>query len=208
MSIGKSKQEVSVEALMQTMRTLSQKQDECSEIELNNRFKTVEMQAHEMPDTIKEPVVEIPQNINHFIDDPMFTYQDFSRRGAENVPSTFRVQDYSWDDHGFSLINRLYNDVGHLLDLKFRAAYNLTYFTMADKTNVDTSKFRRAIWNYIQCIYGIRHDDYDYGEVNQVNQIIMIMPLGCPVLYVLLFICIIAFGAIVKNVHKNGMLFP
>lgn len=38
----------------------------------------------------------------------------------------------------------------------------------AGRTNVDTSKFRRAIWNYIQCIYGIRHDDYDYGEVNQL----------------------------------------
>lgn len=37
------------------------------------------------------------------------------------------------------------------------------------RQNVDTSKFRRAIWNYIQCIYGIRHDDYDYGEVNQVS---------------------------------------
>lgn len=33
---------------------------------------------------------------------------------------------------------------------------------------MDTSKFRRAIWNYIQCIFGIRHDDYDYGEVNQL----------------------------------------
>lgn len=126
-------------------------------------------QAHELPDAIKQPIIEVPESINHFIEDPLFTYQDFSRRGAENVPSTFRVQDYSWDDHGFSLVNRLYNDVGHLLDLKFRAAYNLTYFTMADKTNVDTSKFRRAIWNYIQCIYGIRHDDYDYGEVNQVG---------------------------------------
>lgn len=40
---------------------------------------------------------------------------------------------------------------------------------MGGVRNVDTSKFRRAIWNYIQCIYGIRHDDYDYGEVNQVN---------------------------------------
>jgi sestrin len=28
--------------------------------------------------------------------------------------------------------------------------------------------FRRAIWNYIQCIYGIRHDDYDYREVNEL----------------------------------------
>ncbi|XP_055312398.1 sestrin homolog isoform X2 [Sitodiplosis mosellana] len=162
------RQEVSVDALMQRMRTLSQKQDECSETELNARFKTVEMQAHELVESNKEPIVEISENINHFIEDPLFTYQDFTRRGAENVPSTFRVQDYSWDDHGFSLVNSLYNDVGHLLDDKFRSAYNLTYFTMADKTNVDTSKFRRAIWNYIQCIYGIRHDDYDYGEVNQL----------------------------------------
>lgn len=63
----------------------------------------------------------------------------------------------------------LYHDVGTFLDDKFRAAYNLTYFTMGGIKNVDTSKFRRAIWNYIQCIFGIRHDDYDYGEVNQVS---------------------------------------
>lgn len=59
--------------------------------------------------------------------------------------------------------------MGTYLDEKFRAAYNLTYCTMGGIKNVDTSKFRRAIWNYIQCIYGIRHDDYDYGEVNQVR---------------------------------------
>lgn len=163
-----AKQEVSVDALMARMRTLSEKQDECSESELNQRFKSVEIQAHELPATIIEPIVEASQSINQFIDDPLFTYQDFSRRGAENVPSTFRIQDYSWGDHGYSLVNRLYNDVGQLLDSKFSAAYTLTYFTMADKKNVDTSKFRRAIWNYIQCIYGIRHDDYDYGEVNQL----------------------------------------
>lgn len=154
------------------MRTLSERQAECTESELNQRFKCVEMQAHELSPTItvNDPIEETqPQSINQFIDDPSFTYQDFSRRGAENVPSTFRVQDYSWDDHGYSLVNRLYNDVGPMLDTKFRSAYNLTYFTMADKTNVDTSKFRRAIWNYIQCIYGIRHDDYDYGEVNSVS---------------------------------------
>lgn len=38
--------EVSVDALMQRMRSLSQKQDECSETELNDRFKTVEMQVN------------------------------------------------------------------------------------------------------------------------------------------------------------------
>ncbi|XP_067631471.1 sestrin homolog isoform X2 [Eurosta solidaginis] len=165
---GSPQQNVPVEALVERMKVLTQKQDECSEAELSNRFKSVEMQTAELPAAAAESTAEVPPIISHYIEDPNFTYQDFARRGAENIPNTFRVQDYSWDDHGYSLVNGLYSDVGTLLDQKFRAAYNLTYFTMGGYRNVDTSKFRRAIWNYIQCIYGIRHDDYDYGEVNQL----------------------------------------
>uniref|UniRef100_T1PHH1 Sestrin n=1 Tax=Musca domestica TaxID=7370 RepID=T1PHH1_MUSDO len=157
-----------VEVLMERMKVLSQKQDECSEAELSNRFKNVEMQTAELPAAATVTPAEIPPVISHYIEDPNFQYQDFARRGAENIPNTFRIQDYSWDDHGYSLVNDLYEDVGTLLDQRFRCAYNLTYFTMGGVKNVDTSKFRRAIWNYIQCIYGIRHDDYDYGEVNQL----------------------------------------
>lgn len=39
---------------------------------------------------------------------------------------------------------------------------------MGRKNNVNTSMFRIAVWNYIQCMYGIRHDDYDYREVNEL----------------------------------------
>uniref|UniRef100_A0A182PDP8 eIF-4F 25 kDa subunit n=1 Tax=Anopheles epiroticus TaxID=199890 RepID=A0A182PDP8_9DIPT len=165
---GNIRPEVTVDALMQRMKRLSEKNDECSETELSNRFKHVEQQAAELPPVVREAPADVPQQLGRYVDDPGFTYQDFARRGAENIPQTFRIQDYSWDDHGYSLVNRLYNDVGFYLDEKFRAAYNLTYYTIAGRTNVDTSKFRRAIWNYIQCIYGIRHDDYDYGEVNQL----------------------------------------
>ncbi|XP_022225507.2 sestrin homolog [Drosophila obscura] len=158
---------ISVEALMERMKVLSQNQDECSEAELSSRFKNVEMQTAELAAVTPEPAVALPPNISHYVDDANFIYQDFARRGAENV-NTFRIQDYSWEDHGYSLVDGLYNDVGTFLDEKFRSAYNLTYCTMGGIKNVDTSKFRRAIWNYIQCIYGIRHDDYDYGEVNQL----------------------------------------
>lgn len=65
-------------------------------------------------------------------------------------------KDYSWEDHGYSLVNRLYPDVGQLLDEKFHIAYNLTYNTMAMHKDVDTSMLRRAIWNYIHCMFGIR----------------------------------------------------
>ncbi|KAL7052116.1 hypothetical protein ACKWTF_004771 [Chironomus riparius] len=156
-----------IEILMKAMQDLSEKKKECSETELNNRFKNVEIQTAQLiSPTNTEKTFEIPPSISHYVDDSNYAYQDFARRGAENIP--FRVQDYSWDDHGYSIVNRLYNDVGFLLDDKFRVAYNLTYKTLAGRQNVDTSKFRRAIWNYIQCIYGIRHDDYDYGEINQL----------------------------------------
>ena len=44
----------------------------------------------------------------------------------------------------------------------------MLFCRMGDNTDVDTSSFRRAIWNYIHCMFGIRHDDYDYSEVNQL----------------------------------------
>ncbi|KAI8038641.1 hypothetical protein M5D96_008549 [Drosophila gunungcola] len=158
---------ISVETLMERMKVLSQKQDECSEAELSSRFQKVEQQTAELAAVTPEAAVGVPTNLSHYVDDANFIYQDFARRGTENI-NTFRIQDYSWEDHGYSLVDGLYNDVGTFLDAKFRAAYNLTYCTMGGIKNVDTSKFRRAIWNYIQCIYGIRHDDYDYGEVNQL----------------------------------------
>ena len=51
--------------------------------------------------------------------------------------------------------------------------FNLLYFlfsllSMGKKKEVDTSLLRRAIWNYIHSLFGIRHDDYDYGEVNSL----------------------------------------
>ena len=68
-------------------------------------------------------------NILRFVEDPDFTYQDFAKRGAASELPSFRAQDYSWDDHGFSLANRLYTDIGNLLDDKFKMAANLTYYT-------------------------------------------------------------------------------
>lgn len=66
------------------------------------------------------------------------------------------MQVFSWEDHGFSLMNRLYPDMGQLLDEKFQVVSSLTYRTMAMHCDVDTSMLRKAVWNYIQCVFGIR----------------------------------------------------
>lgn len=79
---------------------------------------------------------ETPADIDCFVDDASFIYQDFAKRSEPQKYHIFRVQDYSWDDHGYSLVNRFYNDVGNLLDDKFKTAYNLTYYTMGGRTQV------------------------------------------------------------------------
>ncbi|KAI5729646.1 hypothetical protein M8J76_004899 [Diaphorina citri] len=166
-SSSEPESEVGLETLMERMKKLSQLSQEFSPEEKIKRFIRVESQSAELG-AAPPPVTSCTSSeVEHVIEDVGYTYIDFARRDSDglNIP-TFR--DYSWDDHGYSLMNRLYNDVGNLLDDKFKIAYNLTYYTLAGRTQVDTSRFRRAIWNYVQCLFGIRHDDYDYGEVNQL----------------------------------------
>lgn len=35
-----------------------------------------------------------------------------------------------------------------------------------ENKDVDTGKFRSAVWYYTMRVYGMSNDDYDYGEVN------------------------------------------
>ncbi|MGH0156904.1 UNVERIFIED_CONTAM: hypothetical protein FKN15_076173 [Acipenser sinensis] len=156
-----------VEALMEKMKQLQECRDEeeASQEEMATRFEREKTESMLVAAAEYEDSVPTRDVSRHF-EDPSYGYKDFSRRG-EHVP-TFRAQDYSWEDHGYSLVNRLYPDVGQLLDEKFQIAYNLTYNTMAMHQDVDTSMLRRAIWNYIHCMFGIRYDDYDYGEINQL----------------------------------------
>uniref|UniRef100_A0AAY5K5T1 Sestrin 1 n=1 Tax=Esox lucius TaxID=8010 RepID=A0AAY5K5T1_ESOLU len=161
-------QEVSgeVEVLMERMKQLQECRDEeeASQEEMATRFEREKTESM-LVATAEDDECVPSRDVSRHFEDP-YGYKDFSRRG-EHVP-TFRVQDYSWEDHGYSLVNRLYPDVGQLLDDKFQMAYNLTYNTMATHKDVDTSMLRRAIWNYIHCMFGIRYDDYDYGEINQL----------------------------------------
>ncbi|RXM92717.1 Sestrin-3 [Acipenser ruthenus] len=100
-----------------------------------------------------------PTDLSCFLSDPEFRYQEFTRRNEDHF------QDYSWEDHGFSLVNRLYSDIGHLLDERFRTVTSLQNGLLGEGQGSD---LKRAVWNYIHCMFGISYDDYDYGEVNHL----------------------------------------
>ncbi|XP_061123220.1 sestrin-2 isoform X2 [Syngnathus typhle] len=153
---------VEVEVLMKRMVELQEQQEEeCTQEEMVTRFE------RERSESIPTALVRgaPPESLLHLMEDPDFRYEDFAPRG-EQAPPTMRAQDYSWEDHGYSLVNRLLPDMGQLLDEKFQVVSNLTYHRMAMHEGVDTHTLRKALWNYIHCLYGIRYDDYDYGGVN------------------------------------------
>ncbi|VDN51074.1 unnamed protein product [Dracunculus medinensis] len=101
-----------------------------------------------------------------FTDNMNFCYVDFAKRARDGFAKTHKIHDISWEDHGYSCMDELYNEMADILDKKFRLTRSLTYFTMGGYSHVDTTKYRTAIWMYIQSLYGIRHDDYNYSEVN------------------------------------------
>eukprot|EP00092_Neocalanus_flemingeri_P002636 GFUD01002823.1.p1 GENE.GFUD01002823.1~~GFUD01002823.1.p1 ORF type:complete len:395 (+),score=49.65 GFUD01002823.1:48-1232(+) len=80
-----------------------------------------------------------------------------------NEPSNnIRIQDYCWDDQGFSVLSTFYTDIAMLFDDKFRSSKSLISKSEQNK------KFVTAIWNFVQCIFGVHHDDYNYKEIDQV----------------------------------------
>ncbi|KAA0183522.1 hypothetical protein FBUS_11874, partial [Fasciolopsis buskii] len=76
--------------------------------------------------------------------------------------------EYSWQEEGYALADRLCSDLGSLLDEKFRNAHDLTYNTLNFIVNVDTSLYRRTVWNHVQSLFGICHDDFRYDRVDRL----------------------------------------
>ncbi|EJD73737.1 hypothetical protein LOAG_18860 [Loa loa] len=95
-----------------------------------------------------------------------FDYVDFMQCAQGGFARTHKIHEFSWEDQGYSCVDELYNEMADILDKKITLIQNLTYSTMGAYSDVDTSKYRNAIWMYIQSLYGIRHDDYNYAEVN------------------------------------------
>ena len=91
-------------------------------------------------------------------------HKDFDVKSTEY--SVFRVSDYNWDDQGYALLSRFFPGCAPLLDNQFKLIYHLTYNKFGDDEDVDTGPYRTAVWYYVQRIYGILHDDYEYRYVN------------------------------------------
>lgn len=107
------------------------------------------------------------KNVNdfsHYHGGVEMAHEDFNVKSADY--KVFRLQEFSWEEHGYSLMNRYYPGAGDLLDDLFTETFNLTDYFLFDSTNVDTTPFRQAVWYYVLRLKGMCHDDYEYSQVN------------------------------------------
>ncbi|EHA98611.1 Sestrin-3 [Heterocephalus glaber] len=166
-----------LEASMKRMKRLQEEREdeEASQEEMTTHFDKKKESLfvvsgdtfHSLPHSDFEDNMIITSDVSQYIEDPGFGHEDFARRREEHLP-TFRAQEYTWKNHGFSLVNRLCSDIGHLLDEKFQMVYNFTYNTMAIHEDVDTTMLHRALSNHVHCLFGITYYGYDYREINQL----------------------------------------
>ena len=158
-----------VTSTVRIMETLSARNEEIETAELARRFEHVEVNVD--GEKNKKSVLE-NNSLILYTEDLEFQYEDFVKRANPADYPTLRILDYNWTDHVYSTVQLLYGEtVAQLLDDKFRTINSLTYNSIGRyPRTVDTTLFRRAIRNYVQCLYGIRHDDYDYAQVNELLQ--------------------------------------
>ncbi|XP_069982326.1 sestrin-2 isoform X1 [Penaeus vannamei] len=160
-----------VDVLVERMRSISLVQSDfnaISEEQTRVSFEKLKKQAANISSPNVDGAEVCKSRYSHLSPNPEFIYVDFHKRGEKSPVPTIKSQDCSWEEHGFSLVSELYSEVADILDNKFKTAYNMTYYTCGHKTHVDTFLFRQAVWNYLHCLYGIRHDDYDYSQINQL----------------------------------------
>lgn len=149
-------------------------QNDCDEIKSTNSVKSEEILIAE--NRLKNNCMKKNSMENSIISDNNistlytfnnhFGYVDFAQCAEDGFTRTHKIHEFSWEDQGYSCVDELYNEMADILDKKMTLIQNLTYSTMGAYSDVDTSKYRNAIWMYIQSLYGIRHDDYNYAEVN------------------------------------------
>ncbi|KAL7750450.1 hypothetical protein RI367_004224 [Sorochytrium milnesiophthora] len=120
------------------------------------------------------------------VPDKQIAHEDFNVKATDY--SVFRLNDWSWEDHGVGLISKyLGHEVGEMLDDVFEEAKHMTDYSLfniamspnmdgqsayegslasAGADGLDTAPFRQAVWYYVLRLYGQCHDDYDYARVN------------------------------------------
>ncbi|XP_068208215.1 sestrin-2 [Palaemon carinicauda] len=142
----------------------------------NNKFSNVDTGSKSKPTAVSTSE-QTAKSYKHLTINPSYSYVDAICEDDARIPSFF-VQEYNWQDHGYAMCSRLLGDVGAFFDDRFAAALNILIPPSKDQPqqsgNVDSLNntlcgplLAKALWNHVQWLLGIHHDDCDYTDLNK-----------------------------------------
>eukprot|EP00108_Taenia_solium_P001508 TsM_000092500 transcript=TsM_000092500 gene=TsM_000092500 len=77
----------------------------------------------------------------------------------------FLLSEFSWMEEGCPLVDHLASSLGSLFDEAFQNAFELTYNTLNEYNDVNTSSLRHTLWFFVQSVFGACHEDLRYERV-------------------------------------------
>jgi len=113
---------------------------------------------------------------SRFLDKNIETpYEDFDVKSSEYT--VFKLGDYCWETQGVVMVNSYLPSIddslgiGEFLDREFSEIRDLTDYRLfqykSSNIDLDTRPLRQAVWFYVQRLFGLLKDDYEYRDLNK-----------------------------------------
>lgn len=99
-----------------------------------------------------------------FIDTTNKKYVDFDSR----VFDYESYLDFNWSDQAYFILKDILDHVADAVNKDSSQAFEMTTNTLGYHKDVNTKQIRLAIWCYIEKIFGLEREDYNYSIVNKL----------------------------------------
>ena len=87
------------------------------------------------------------------------------------IARSFNASDFKFSDQAIYILEKVVPEISDSVWNRIRMAFAMTYDTIGQDSGVETAPLRRAIWNYVQRVYGLQYDDYNYTDINRFLKI-------------------------------------
>jgi sestrin len=84
------------------------------------------------------------------------------------IARSFNASDFKFSDQAIYILEKIVPEISDSVWNRIRMTFAMTYDTIGQDSGVETAPLRRAIWNYVQRVYGLQYDDYNYTDVNRL----------------------------------------
>lgn len=89
----------------------------------------------------------------------------------DTISRPFNGSEFRLTDQAYFVLEKMAPEVSESIWNRIRLATVMTYDYVGQDSGVETGPLRRAIWNYVQRVYGLQYDDYDYTDINKFLKI-------------------------------------